>query len=81
MAADDAGAVSIKLWGNGGVFGTIPCGGKTCTGKVGWLTGPLPKGAYEVNAVATDTAGNTTTSATVLIKKDGSTPVVRSGAP
>jgi hypothetical protein len=33
------------------------------------LTGSLPKGKHTITAVATDTAGNTTTSAPVTINK------------
>jgi hypothetical protein len=79
-ASDDAGLKDIKLWGNGTVFGTIPCSGTTCSGNVWWSTGPLPPAAYEVNAVATDKAGNQTVSATVTINKDAKTPVKPSGA-
>jgi hypothetical protein len=79
-ATDNVGLVNIKLWGNGAVFATIPCSGTTCTGKVWWLTGPLPSAAYEVNAVASDAAGNQTVSATVTIFKNARTPVVPSGA-
>jgi hypothetical protein len=79
-ATDNAGLKEIKLWGNGTVFGTIPCSGTTCSGNVWWTTGPLPPAAYEVNAVATDTAGNQTVSATVTIYKDARTPLKPSGA-
>jgi hypothetical protein len=79
-ATDDKGLQHIKLWGNGAVFATIPCSGTTCSGSVTWLTGPLPPAAYEVNAVATDSAGKTTVSAKVTIFKDATSPVIPSGA-
>jgi hypothetical protein len=79
-ASDDAGVASITLWGNGASFGTIACGGTTCTGDIRWSTSTLPAGAYEVNAVATDTAGNCTVSSPVTINKNGTSPVVPSGA-
>ena len=79
-ASDNVGLATIKLWGNGGVFGTLTCSGTTCSGTVTWITGPLPPGAYEVKAVATDSAGNTATSAPITIYKDGTSPVVPSGA-
>jgi hypothetical protein len=79
-ATDDVGLQNIKLWGNGAVFGTIACSGKTCNGTVTWLTGPLPPAAYEVNAVATDSAGQQTMSAKVTIFKDATSPVKPSGA-
>jgi len=49
------------------VFATIPCSGTACSGNVWWATGALAPAAYEVQAVATDTAGNTKTSAKVVI--------------
>ena len=79
-ATDDVGLVNIKLWGNGGVFATLPCSGTTCSGNAWWATGAFPSAAYEVNAVATDTAGNQTISAKVTIFKDATSPVVPSGA-
>ena len=79
-ATDDVGLQNIKLWGNGAVFGTIACSGKTCNGTVTWVTGPLPPAAYEVNAVATDSAGQPTMSAKVTIFKDATSPVKPSGA-
>ena len=79
-ASDNAGLVSVKLWGNGGVFATVTCAGTTCSGNTGWLTGPLPPAAYQVHAVALDTAGNQTLSAPVTIFKDATSPLVPSGA-
>jgi hypothetical protein len=79
-ASDNVALKDIKLWGNGVVFATIPCSGATCSGSVTWTTGPLPPGAYEINAVATDTAGNQTLSPTVTIFKDARSPVKSSGA-
>jgi Domain of unknown function (DUF1929)/PKD domain/Bacterial Ig domain len=79
-ATDNAGLVSIKLWGNGGVFATFPCSGTTCSGNVWWITGSLPAGAYEVNAVALDTSNNQTVSTKITIFKDASSPVIPSGA-
>jgi hypothetical protein len=78
-ASDNVGVVNVKLWGNGSVFATIPCSGTSCSGTEWWTTGPLPPAAYEVNAVATDIAGNQTVSATITIYKDAKTPVIRSG--
>ena len=79
-AADDVGVTSVKLWGNGAVFATIPCSGTSCSGKVWWVTGSLPSAAYEVNAVATDTDGAQTVSPTITIYKSATSPVVASGA-
>jgi hypothetical protein len=79
-ASDNTGLANIKLWGNGGVFATIPCSGTSCSGKVWWITGSLPPAAYEVNAVATDTQGAQAVSAPIVIYKSAKTPVVPSGA-
>ena len=62
------------------IFATIPCSGTTCSGTFLWITGPLPAAAYEVNAVAMDTAGNETISAKITIVKDATSPVKPSGA-
>src|SRR5207244_13429622 len=57
------------------------CTASPCTLDDWWITGPLPAAAYQVQAVATDTAGASTTSAMVTIFKDATTPVIASGAP
>lgn len=44
-----------------------------------WVTGSLPPAAYEVNAVATDAAGNQAVSAKVTVIKDATSPAVPSG--
>jgi hypothetical protein len=44
-----------------------------------WVTGSLPPAAYEVNAVATDAAGNQAVSAKVTVIKDATPPAVPSG--
>jgi len=80
-ATDNVKLFKIELWGNGAIFGTIPCNTATCSGGVWWKTGPLPPAQYEVQAVATDTAGNQAVSAPVKINKDATSPVVPSGAP
>src|SRR5207245_935888 len=69
-----------KVWGNGGVVATIPCSGTTCTGDIWWVTGSLPAAAYQIQVVATDTAGKSTVSAPVTVNKDATSPVVPSGA-
>ncbi|HYF01237.1 MAG TPA: SBBP repeat-containing protein, partial [Planctomycetota bacterium] len=79
-ATDESGLVNIKLWANGGVIATFPCSGTTCSGTINWSTGPLPPGAYELNAVATDSSGNQTISAKKTVYKDATTPVKASGA-
>jgi hypothetical protein len=79
-ASDNAALANIKLWADGAVFATIPCSGTTCSGEVLWITGSLPPAAYEVNAVATDTAGNQAVSGKVTIYKDATSPVQPSGA-
>jgi hypothetical protein len=81
QASDNVGLTKIELWGAGAAFATLPCSTTTCSGTGGWYTGPLPKGAYIVNAVAYDRAGNRTTSAPITINKDATSPIVPSGAP
>jgi hypothetical protein len=79
-ATDDAGLVRIELWGNGGIFETMPCAATSCGGTTWWTTGALPPGAYDINAVAVDVEGNRTVSATVTIYKDAKSPAYPSGA-
>jgi subtilisin family serine protease len=79
-ATDNVAVASVKLWGNGAVIATLPCSGATCSGTVTWVTGPLAPAAYQVQAVATDAAGNCGLSPAVTINKDATTPVVPSGA-
>jgi hypothetical protein len=57
------------VFGNGSLVQTVPCSGTTCSAVVWWITGPLPSGKHTITATATDTAGNTTTSAPVIINK------------
>jgi hypothetical protein len=78
-ATDNVGLARIELWGGGKVFATIPCSTTTCAGKILWITGPLPAGAYLVNAVAVDKAGNRATSAPITIYKDATSPTFASG--
>jgi large repetitive protein len=78
-AVDNVAVANIKFWANGSVFGTVTCGGPTCDGAVRWITEPLPTGAYEVNAVATDTAGNQFISTAITIYKGARSPFYPSG--
>ena len=69
-AGDNVGLASIKLYGDGALFSTGTCGGATsCTWTDWWSTGSLASGQHTITAVATDTAGNATTSAPVTINK------------
>jgi len=80
-ATDNVGLSKIELWGNGVAFRTVTCTGSSCnTGTVWWSTGPLTGAAYQVHAVAYDTAGNKTLSAPRTIYKNGTSPVIASGA-
>jgi hypothetical protein len=47
---------------------------------VWWITGPLPPAKYQIQVVATDSAGGCAVSAAVGVNKDATTPVVASGA-
>lgn len=80
-ATDNVKLATIQLWGNGAVLGTIPCSTATCAGAVRWHTNTLARAAYEVQAVATDAAGNARTSAKIVLYKGATSPVVPSGAP
>src|SRR5439155_1085054 len=55
-ATSSVALVNIKFWGNGAVFATATCSTMTCNADMGWITGPLPPAAYQVQAVATDSA-------------------------
>jgi hypothetical protein len=80
--SDDVGVAKIELYANGGVVLATTCGGATsCTLDSWWITGGLTNGAYQMNAVATDTAGNCAVSAPVTINKNATSPVHPSGAP
>ena len=79
-ATDNVGLARIEFWGNGSVFGTIPCSTTSCSGLITWITGPLPPAAYQVTAVAQDKAGNRTLSGSITIYKDGTSPLIASGA-
>jgi hypothetical protein len=68
------------MWATGRVVATFSCSGTSCAGSTWWLTGPLAPAAYQVNAVAVDTAGNRTVSAPRLIYKDATSPTIGSGA-
>src|SRR5205814_1490122 len=80
-ASDNVGLASVKIYGNGGVILQTTCSGTSCTLDNWWTTGALAPGAYQIQAVATDTAGNCATSPPVTINKDATTPVKPSGAP
>jgi hypothetical protein len=68
-ASDNVAVTSIRLYGDGTLFATLPCNGPTCSGTALWLTGSLASGQHTITAVATDSSGNTATSATVTIYK------------
>ena len=78
-SSSGAALTTLKLYGNGGVVMQTACSGTTCTLDDWWTTGPLPNGAYQMQAVATDAAGaSTTSSPPVTIYKNATTPVVPS---
>src|SRR5205085_10055100 len=81
-ASDNISVSSLKVYGNGGVVLTGSCtGAATCTLSNWWTTGSLPAGAYQIQAVATDAAGNCAITPPVTINKDATSPVHASGAP
>jgi hypothetical protein len=79
-ATDNVQVAKIELWGNGAVFFTQTCSSTSCTADTWWNTGVLATGAYQINAVAYDAAGNRTKSTTLTIYKDATTPLTASGA-
>jgi hypothetical protein len=80
-AKDNGGLAQLELWGAGNRFASFTCKSGSCSGSIWWITGPLPAGAYQVNAVAVDKAGNRSRSATITIYKDATSPTYASGAP
>ena len=80
-AKDNGGVAQLELWGAGNRFASFTCKSGSCSGSIWWITGPLPPGAYQVNAVAVDKAGNRSRSATITIYKDATSPTYASGAP
>ena len=79
-ATDNKALSRIELWGAGTKFATFPCSGTSCAGSTWWITGSLATAAYQVNAVAVDTAGNRRVSASRTIYKDATSPLIGSGA-
>jgi hypothetical protein len=68
-ATDNVVVSTLTFYGNGTPFGQVTCGTPTCSGEQWWTTGPLPSGKHTITVVATDGAGNQTTSAPVVINK------------
>src|SRR5256885_9108719 len=62
------------------LFRSATCVGTSCTLDDWWNTGPLPNGGYQIQAVATDTAGAQTISSVVMVYKNATTPGYASGA-
>jgi hypothetical protein len=79
-ATDNAALKAIELWGAGKAFATLPCSGTSCSGSYRWSTSSLSTGAYQVHAVAVDAAGNRTLSSPILVYKNGTSPLIASGA-
>jgi hypothetical protein len=69
-ATDGVALATLKLYGDGVQFGNVNCAGATtCSYNDWWVTGSLPSGQHTITAVATDLAGNSTTSSPVVINK------------
>src|SRR5205085_1293614 len=65
-----------------GVVLQTACTGTSCTLDDWWTTGPLPDQAYQIQAVATNAAGaSTTSSPAITLNKNATSPIVPSGAP
>ena len=69
-AGDNVGVASLTFYGDGAQFAKVSCAGApSCQSTQWWVTGPLPSGQHTITVVATDTSGNQTTSAPVVINK------------
>jgi hypothetical protein len=69
-ATGSTGLATLKLYGNGIQFAVVSCGGTpSCGWDDWWPTAALSSGQHTITAVATDLAGNSTTSAPVTINK------------
>jgi hypothetical protein len=68
-ATDNVALRTLQLYANGVLANTLTCGGTSCAGTVLWISGALPSGTHKLTAVATDSAGNRTTSAAITIFK------------
>ena len=67
---DNVGLATLTYFGDGSQFAQVSCGGAaTCQSTQWWLTGSLASGQHTITVVATDTSGNKTTSAPVVINK------------
>ena len=67
---DNVGVATLTYYGDGTQFAQVACGGTaSCTSTQWWLTGSLASGQHTITVVATDTSGNQTTSAPVVINK------------
>src|SRR5207253_4369225 len=56
-------------------------GGSWTAAAASWATGSLGDGDYSVHAIATDAAGNSTTSAAITVHVDNHAPTVAFSAP
>jgi hypothetical protein len=75
-ATDNVAVKTVALYADGvlavttsGTPAVLSCSGSTCEGELRWSSGSLPSGKHLLTAIATDTSGNTTTSAAVTINK------------
>jgi hypothetical protein len=68
-ATDNVKVAKIDLYANGQYATTLACTSASCSGTVTWNSAPFPSGKHTLTAVATDAAGNRTTSAPVTIYK------------
>jgi hypothetical protein len=75
-ATDNVAVKTVALYADGvlavttsGTPAVLSCSGPTCEGELRWLSGSLPSGKHLLTAIATDSSGNTTTSAAVVINK------------
>jgi hypothetical protein len=63
-ATDTVRVISVKIYGDGALVGTVPCSAATCTGSVYWT---VTRGAHTITAIATNSAGKTATAPPVHV--------------
>jgi hypothetical protein len=68
-AKDNVGlSNNVKVYGDGALIGTVQCSNSTnCSGTVQWST--ITRGRHTITAVATDTSGNSSTPASITVRR------------
>jgi hypothetical protein len=62
------GLSNVKVYGDGALIGTVQrSNSTTCSGTVQWST--ITRGRHTITAVATDTSGNSSTPASITVRR------------